>query len=549
MGAADQFVICPHCSGRNFKWARRCGHCARPLDLSAPAEPVPPVLPDLQLAIPESSQVRIREERHAAIRAALAERGTRVVVTPALVAANIVMFLIVAAQDRHIFSLDTDTLLRWGAIYGPDVAQGEWWRLMTGVFLHGGAFHLVSNMFALVIIGSITERLFGSTAFCVVYALAGLGGSIASEWWHPVSISVGASGAIFGLYGGLFAFLLRRHATLPRGVVSSLTSGAAVVVVYNIAAGLTQTQVDNAGHVGGLVAGLFAGLAVTASRDAANVTAARRRLVMVASAGLVLAAVSVHALPHYGDLRRNLSKFSALDEATLTASQRSLDRLATGELTEEDTALAIEQLVPPWHAQRSTLVTLKIPPSDRLLAAQIVQYMDARERGWTLTADALRKRDVTLLQQGQAAHAAALRNLPVRISGRRRIMRLPRPSRAGAIMLGSSDLDGELRRTETLERTSVGNYNKAMTRARAGQISLPEVADTIEKEIIVPWAAQYERLLSLKLHGPPDWTRKPVAEFMRRRLVAWRLTARAVRERDPLLMKQAVTAQREALGR
>jgi hypothetical protein len=116
-------------------------------------------------------------------------------------------------------------------------------------------------------------------------------------------------------------------------------------------------------------------------------------------------------------------------------------------------------------------------------------------------------------------------------------------------MLGSSDLDGELRRTETLERTSVGNYNKAMTRARAGQISLPEVADTIEKEIIVPWAAQYERLLSLKLHGPPDWTRKPVAEFMRRRLVAWRLTARAVRERDPLLMKQAVTAQREALGR
>jgi hypothetical protein len=95
----------------------------------------------------------------------------------------------------------------------------------------------------------------------------------------------------------------------------------------------------------------------------------------------------------------------------------------------------------------------------------------------------------------------------------------------------------------------VGNYNKAMTRARAGQISLPEVADTIEKEIIVPWAAQYERLLSLKLHGPPDWTRKPVAEFMRRRLVAWRLTARAVRERDPLLMKQAVTAQREALGR
>jgi rhomboid protease GluP len=502
----------------------------------------------LQLAIPESPEIRARNERRAAIRAALAERGTRVVVTPALIAANVAMFLVVAAHAPTIFNLDADTLLRWGASYGPDVTHGAWWRLMTAVFLHGGVLHLVSNMFALMIIGSMTERLLGSVAFTVVYALAGLGGSIASEWWHPVTIGVGASGAIFGLYGGLFAFLLRRHTTLPRGVVKSLASAAAVVVVYNIAAGLTQAQIDNAGHVGGLVAGFFAGLAVTATGDAANVTAPLWRSLTVACAGLAITAAGVTALPRYGDLRRNLSQFSSLDGSTLSAGQRSLDQLAGGDLTEDDAVVVIERLLASWRAQRSALATLQVPSSDQLLVTRIVEYMGARERGWELMAEAIRKRDVTLFQKSQAAHIGARLRMPGGGSGGRRVVRVAETPRTAAIAIGSPALSAELRRAETLEKTSVNLYNSQLAKARAGRISLPELAASIEKEIAVPWEQQYERMRALDLHGPADWTRKPVAEFMRRRLDAWRLTARAARERNPLLMKQAVAAQQDAIA-
>jgi hypothetical protein len=134
------------------------------------------------------------------------------------------------------------------------------------------------------------------------------------------------------------------------------------------------------------------------------------------------------------------------------------------------------------------------------------------------------------------------------ISGGGRVVRVAETPRTAAIAIGSPALTAELRRAETLEKTSVNLYNSQLAKARAGQISLPALAASIEKEIVVPWDQQYERLRALDLHGPPDWTRKPVAEFMRRRLDAWRLTARAARERNPLLMKEAVAAQQDAIA-
>lgn len=254
-------------------------------------DPVEPALPDLRLARPDPPEVQARDARKAAVREALAARGTRVIVTPILIAANVVMFVLVAVQERQIGTFGADALLRWGGSYSPDVTQGAWWRLMTAVFLHGGILHVAFNMFALAVIGPVTERLFGSAAFLVLYALAGLGGSVASEWWQPISVGVGASGAIFGLYGGLFAYLLRRHTTLPRPVVSSLGTGAGLVVVYSIIAGFTQTFIDNAGHLGGLVSGFVAGLVLTPSGEAPKAAVPLWRLVKVAAAGLLITAL------------------------------------------------------------------------------------------------------------------------------------------------------------------------------------------------------------------------------------------------------------------
>src|SRR5688572_8926903 len=107
-------MTCPHCGGRNFRWAVRCEHCGCSFDPAAPSEPQRAILPDLTLTLPDPPRDAAAQQREA-IRAALAERGTRVVVTPLLIAANIVMFLVIAAQDARIVSFDTGTLLEWGA--------------------------------------------------------------------------------------------------------------------------------------------------------------------------------------------------------------------------------------------------------------------------------------------------------------------------------------------------------------------------------------------------------------------------------------------------
>ena len=105
--------------------------------------------------------------------------------------------------------------IRFGSNFGPLTWTGEEWRLLTSAFLHFGLIHIALNMFALYQGGGLVERLFGSTRFAVIYLLSALSGSVASGWWDPLRNSAGASGAIFGVYGALLAFLAVRRADIP----------------------------------------------------------------------------------------------------------------------------------------------------------------------------------------------------------------------------------------------------------------------------------------------------------------------------------------------
>src|SRR5688572_10714384 len=520
-------MTCPHCGGRNFRWAVRCEHCGCSFDPASSSEPQRAVLPDLTLALPEPAEDAAAQQREA-IRAALAERGTRVVITPLLIALNIALFLVLAVQDGRVGSFGAQTLLEWGASYSPDVTHGEWWRLMTAVFLHGGLLHLAMNMLALWMIGPVTERLFGSTAFAVTYTLAGLGGSVVSEWWQPLTVAVGASGAIFGLYGSLLAYLSVRHTTLPRNVVNSLRGGAVVFVIANVAGGFTASYIDNAGHLGGLVSGFLAGLALAATGEASRLIARPARSAIVACAGLAVAIFVVAAvLPRYGDLRRNIVRFSQLDPATLAGAQDLITQVETGQLSEDDCATAIERLLQPWRALRSAFAGLQLPPAEQEEVRRMVRYMAAREKALTLTADAMRKRDVALLAESQMAHAAALADGS--IPNQRPVRRGARAPRVTTLTLGSSALNQELRNIQKLDETVTQLYNAHVARLRSGQTSVRELTALIENRIIGPWMKQYETLLALPLHGPAAWAREPVAEEMRRRLETWRKRALAAR--------------------
>ena len=161
-------------------------------------------------------------------------------------------------------SLLREQLVKWGSnLPRMTLGAGEWWRLLSSAFLHGNLVHLAMNMFALWQAGQLVERIFGSLRFAGLYLLAAIGGSLGSLLWgllshHPVN-SVGASGAVFGIIGGLFAFIGREHSGVPPTVVRDLRSSLVPFLLFNIGAGFLYPHTDNAAHIGGLAAGWLAG--------------------------------------------------------------------------------------------------------------------------------------------------------------------------------------------------------------------------------------------------------------------------------------------------
>jgi len=154
-------------------------------------------------------------------------------------------------------------LVAWGSNHASDTLKGQWWRLFTSLFLHGSLMHLAFNMFALWQVGRLVERIFGSLRFAGLYVLAGLAGSLASVFWgvltnHNVN-SVGASGAIFGIIGGLLAFIGRANSGVPPTVVSDLRGSILPFLLFNLSAGFLYPHTDNAAHIGGLAGGWLAG--------------------------------------------------------------------------------------------------------------------------------------------------------------------------------------------------------------------------------------------------------------------------------------------------
>ena len=154
-------------------------------------------------------------------------------------------------------SFDTDVLFHLGGVERNAVLNGDWWRLFTAMFLHGGLMHIVSNLFTLFFIGLFAESILGVKRFTIVYILSGLGCSLASIYWHDNTVSVGASGAIFGLFGAVIALNLMK--SLSKKIDLTFLIMSSVFIGYNLLMGLF-TNADNAGHLGGLFSGFIIGI-------------------------------------------------------------------------------------------------------------------------------------------------------------------------------------------------------------------------------------------------------------------------------------------------
>jgi membrane associated rhomboid family serine protease len=181
-------------------------------------------------------------------------------VTPVLIAANAVMFVIAVALGGGVLVPNVEVLIRLGSDYTPLTESGEWWRLLTSTFLHFGLLHLAFNMWALWVNGIVVERLYGSSRYLLLYLVAGVAGSVASFLWHPFVNGAGASGAIFGVLGALFAYFLRTDTGVPRSVLVAQRNTAGIFIVVSILNAARFPGIDNAAHLGGLAAGFVLGL-------------------------------------------------------------------------------------------------------------------------------------------------------------------------------------------------------------------------------------------------------------------------------------------------
>ena len=185
------------------------------------------------------------------------DKSGRPVVTWALLAVNILVWM---AMEIAGGSEDTQVLLDFGAMFGPLIANGEYWRLFTAMFLHVGLMHLLFNGLGLLIFGRVVERIYGHVQFAIIYVLAGLAGSVASYLLNSIAVGAGASGAIFGVLGALAAFFVARRNVLGKTGRQNLT-GILIIAAINLFFGFATAGIDNWAHMGGFVAGFALGLA------------------------------------------------------------------------------------------------------------------------------------------------------------------------------------------------------------------------------------------------------------------------------------------------
>ncbi|XZF16238.1 rhomboid family intramembrane serine protease [Chitinophagaceae bacterium MMS25-I14] len=179
-------------------------------------------------------------------------------VTPVVIYINVLIYLAMIVAGISPLQPTARSLFEWGGNLRPAVLYGDWWRLISYMFLHAGGLHILMNTYALLYIGMFLEPLLGKLRFASAYLLTGICAGLLSMTMHANSVGVGASGAIFGMYGVFLSILTTGH--IEKTMRKTMLRSILFFVVFNLLMGL-QGNTDNAAHIGGLLSGLAIGYA------------------------------------------------------------------------------------------------------------------------------------------------------------------------------------------------------------------------------------------------------------------------------------------------
>jgi rhomboid protease GluP len=185
--------------------------------------------------------------------------GNKQPITTTLVGMNVAVYVAMVLTGVSPVAPAIPQLLKWGANYGPLSLGPEPWRILASNYVHGGIIHIALNMWCLWNLGFLAERVFDPWTYVLTYTFCGLAGSLASLWWHPATVGVGASGAIFGLAGALIAALYLGHLPISKQAIQGTLKSLLLFAGYNLFFGAAIRGIDNSAHIGGLLAGLALG--------------------------------------------------------------------------------------------------------------------------------------------------------------------------------------------------------------------------------------------------------------------------------------------------
>lgn len=191
----------------------------------------------------------INHMRHTEKKGVMTEKA---IITYILIAVNVLVYALTAYLSGNIVDSDTNVLIFLGAKVNELISSGEYYRLVSCMFLHGGAMHVALNMYSLYALGPFVERVYGKVRYTIIYFFAGIISSLFSYMFSS-DISVGASGAIFGLLGAALVFAIKMKDRVRKDFIMNILS----VIGINLIIGFSIPNVDNFGHLGGLVGGIL----------------------------------------------------------------------------------------------------------------------------------------------------------------------------------------------------------------------------------------------------------------------------------------------------
>ena len=353
-----------------------------------------------------SDAAPLRDPQIASFWTLLRERTPLAPMTPALAALNALVFVLMLCGTGAMSS--PDTVIAWGGNFGPRTTNGEWWRLLTAMFVHGSALHLFADLIGLLAVGVVLERLVGPLAFAVVYVASGVSSIAFGLETSPTGMTVGAAGAIFGLYGLMLTVavrsaLRRSMVNVPLAVAKYLVPIGAAFSLYSLVTGWVASGPELSAFFIGCLSGLVIGRGIGEPPAPAMLT------VPIIAGAVVVVVATVWPLRGMTDVRPAIQQLVTTEQKMSARYQRATSQFINGHITADALAAVIDrEILPEVQTLHVRFASLQhVPDQQRPLLAVAQKYLQLRDESWRTRSKGLTAGSVDMLRQAERSEMAA----------------------------------------------------------------------------------------------------------------------------------------------